>query len=145
MLIAKVENDQVLDVADYRAIFPDTSFGTNGPDAQFLADNGCLGVTVWKPYDHATEKLVAVAPYIEDGQVFTITVEAKTQEEIDADVAAQEAVAKAARAEAYRTESDPLYFKAQRGEATMEEWLAKVDEIKNRGQNVDADSLPTMP
>jgi hypothetical protein len=145
MLIAKVENDQVLDVADYRAMFPDTSFGTNGPDAQFLADNGCLGVTVWKPHDHATEKLVAVAPYIEDNQVFTITVEAKTQEEIDADVAAQEAVAKAARAEAYRTESDPLYFKAQRGEATMEEWLAKVDEIKNRGQNVDADSLPTMP
>ena len=137
MLIAKVENDQVLDVADYRAIFPDTSFGTNGPDAQFLADNGCLGVTVWKPYDHATEKLVAVAPYIEDGQVFTITVEAKTQEEIDADVAAQEAAKKAARAEAYRTESDPLYFKAQRGEATMQEWLDKVAEIKSRGQNVE--------
>jgi hypothetical protein len=132
MLIAKVENNQVLDVADYRAMFPDTSFGANGPDAQFLADNGCLGVTVWKPYDHATEKLVAVAPYIEDNQVFTITVEAKTQEEIDADVAAQEAVAKAARAEAYRAESDPLYFKAQRGEATMQEWLDKVAEIKAR-------------
>ena len=137
MLIAKVENDKVLDVADFQSMFPDTIFGTNGPDAQFLADNGCLGVTVWKPHDLATEKLVAVAPYIEDGQVFTITVEAKTQEEMDADVAAQEAVAKAARAEAYRTESDPLFFKAQRGEATMEEWLAKVDEIKNRGQNVE--------
>jgi hypothetical protein len=137
MLIAKVENDQVLDVADYRAMFPDTSFGTNGPDAQFLAANGCLGVTVWKPHDHATEKLVTVAPYIEDNQVFTITVQAKTQEEMDADLAAQEAVAKAARAEAYRTESDPLYFKAQRGEATMQEWLDKVAEIKNRGQNVE--------
>lgn len=137
MRIAKVENDQVLDVADYRSMFPDTSFGTNGPDAQFLADNGCLGVTVWKPHDNATEKLVAVAPYIEDGQVFTITVEAKTQEEMDADVAAQEAVAKAARAEAYRTESDPLYFKAQRGEATMQEWLDKVAEIKSQGQNVE--------
>ena len=137
MLIAKVENNQVLDVADYRAMFPDTSFGTNGPDAQFLADNGCLGVTIWKPHDHATEKLVAVAPYIEDNQVFTITVEAKTQEEMDADVAAQEAVAKAARAEAYRTESDPLYFKAQRGEATMQEWLDKVNVIKSRGQNVE--------
>ena len=32
----------------------------------------------------------------------------------------------------YENEADPLYFKAQRGEATMEEWLAKVDEIKNR-------------
>jgi hypothetical protein len=38
----------------------------------------------------------------------------------------------AARAEAYRTEADPLYFKAQRGEATMDEWLALVAEIKTR-------------
>jgi hypothetical protein len=35
-----------------------------------------------------------------------------------------------ARLSAYELESDPIYFKAQRGEATMEEWLAKVDEIK---------------
>lgn len=136
MLIAKVENDQVLDVADYQSMFPDTSFGTNGPDAQFLADNGCLGVTVWLPYFHATEKLVSVAPYIEDGQVFTVQVEPKTQEELDADIANADAALKVARAEAYRTESDPLFFKAQRGEATMEEWLAKVDEIKARGINV---------
>jgi hypothetical protein len=38
----------------------------------------------------------------------------------------------AARAEAYRAEADPLYFKAQRGEATNDEWLAKVAEIKAR-------------
>ena len=33
---------------------------------------------------------------------------------------------------AYTNESDPLFFMAQRGEATMEEWQAKVDEIKAR-------------
>jgi hypothetical protein len=33
---------------------------------------------------------------------------------------------------AYQNESDPLFFKAQRGEATMEEWQAKVAEIKKR-------------
>lgn len=38
----------------------------------------------------------------------------------------------AARAAAYVAESDPLFFKAQRGEATTEEWLAKVAEIKAR-------------
>jgi len=38
----------------------------------------------------------------------------------------------ALRAEAYRNEADPLFFKAQRGEATMDEWLAKVAEIKVR-------------
>lgn len=36
------------------------------------------------------------------------------------------------RAYAYRTESDPLFFKAQRGEATQQEWLDKVAEIKAR-------------
>lgn len=38
----------------------------------------------------------------------------------------------ALRAAAYISESDPLFFKAQRGEATMDQWLAKVQEIKNR-------------
>jgi len=38
----------------------------------------------------------------------------------------------AKRAEAYNTEADPLFFKAQRGEATMDEWQAKVAEIKAR-------------
>jgi hypothetical protein len=38
----------------------------------------------------------------------------------------------AARAAAYRAEADPLFFKAQRGEATVEEWQSKVAEIKAR-------------
>jgi hypothetical protein len=38
----------------------------------------------------------------------------------------------AARAAAYNTEADPLFFKAQRGEATLQEWLALVAEIKAR-------------
>ena len=42
------------------------------------------------------------------------------------------AMQSAARMEAYRTEADPLFFKAQRGEATVEEWQAKVAEIKAR-------------
>lgn len=39
---------------------------------------------------------------------------------------------KIARAAAYKSEADPLFFKAQRGEATMDEWKAKVEEIKVR-------------
>ena len=38
----------------------------------------------------------------------------------------------AARAAAYRQEADPLFFMSQRGEATIEEWQAKVAEIKAR-------------
>ena len=40
--------------------------------------------------------------------------------------------AKQNRASAYRSEADPLFFKAQRGEATTDEWTAKVAEIKAR-------------
>lgn len=39
---------------------------------------------------------------------------------------------KGARAEAYRLESDPVFFMAQRGEATMDDWLALVTNIKAR-------------
>ena len=38
----------------------------------------------------------------------------------------------AARKAAYEAEADPIFFMAQRGEATMEEWQAKVAEIKAR-------------
>jgi hypothetical protein len=38
----------------------------------------------------------------------------------------------ALRKVAYIAESDPLFFKWQRGEATREEWLAKIAEIQAR-------------
>lgn len=49
-------------------------------------------------------------------------------------VAEEQALAAAQRnrASAYTAEADPLFFKAQRGEATIEEWEAKVAEIRNR-------------
>ena len=36
------------------------------------------------------------------------------------------------RRAAYTAEADPLFFMSQRGEATVEEWQAKVAEIKAR-------------
>jgi len=36
------------------------------------------------------------------------------------------------RKAAYTAEADPLFFMSQRGEATVEEWQAKVAEIKAR-------------
>jgi hypothetical protein len=41
-------------------------------------------------------------------------------------------IAKQNRLTAYQNESDPLFFKAQRGEATMDEWKSKIAEIKLR-------------
>ena len=36
------------------------------------------------------------------------------------------------RRDAYRAEADPLFFKVHRGEATQQQWLDKVAEIKAR-------------
>jgi hypothetical protein len=60
-----------------------------------------------------------------------------TEAEIAAEVARLTAleparIATENRRNAYIAEADPLFFKAQRGEATMEEWQAKVAEIKAR-------------
>lgn len=84
MLIAKVDGTVVLDVSDAQSMFPDVSFGRDGPNADFLTENSCLPVTVWKLHDMATQKLVVVTPYIEDGQVFTVQVEAMTTEDLAA-------------------------------------------------------------
>lgn len=83
MLIAKIQNGQVIDVADYRSMFPDTSFPSSGPDSSFMSANGCLYVNTWKEYNPLTEKLVSASPYIEGEWVYTIVVEPLLQEEID--------------------------------------------------------------
>lgn len=43
-----------------------------------------------------------------------------------------EALKEQQRLDAYRNEADPLFFKWQRGEATEQEWLNKIQEIKGR-------------
>jgi len=48
------------------------------------------------------------------------------------EVEAQRMEARQARAAAYTTEADPLFFKAQRGEATIEEWQSTVADIRAR-------------
>ena len=57
----------------------------------------------------------------------------KTAEQKAADAEQQRIEqARASRRAAYIAEADPLFFKAQRGEATEQEWLDKVAEIKAR-------------
>lgn len=61
------------------------------------------------------------------------TIRPYTPEEIAALTAPPpKAVQEEARRAAYVAEADPLFFMAQRGEATMEEWQAKIAEIKAR-------------
>lgn len=74
MLIAKINGQTVVDVADYQSMFPQTSFPDSGVNAEFLLENGCMSVTMWKPYDSSTQKLQSCTPYIEGDTVYTVQV-----------------------------------------------------------------------
>lgn len=82
MLIARLNGYNVVEIADYREVFPDTSFSAQGPTLEFLKSNSCLPVTVWKPYDRNTEKLSQTVPYVENDQVFTVVVVPLSEDEL---------------------------------------------------------------
>jgi len=81
MLIAKIDQDKIT-VKDYRELFPNTSFSSNGPNEDFFVENNCMKVTAFKAHDANTQKMISCDPYIEDGQVFVIKITDKTPEEL---------------------------------------------------------------
>lgn len=82
MLIAQIVNNVEITVADHRVLFPDTSFTDAGPTPDFMEQHGCYPVTVWRDHDAATQKLVEVQPYLENGWVHIVAVEDLTQQEL---------------------------------------------------------------
>lgn len=84
-------------VSDYKTMFSNTSFTQSGPNDQFLEENGAYRVNLFIDHDRDTEKLVSCEPYIKDGYAYTVKVEAKTQEEIQADLNSKAAKIRAAR------------------------------------------------
>lgn len=55
-----------------------------------------------------------------------------SDEQIESRLLEIKKAAEESRAEAYRLEADPLFFRWQRGDGTEQEWLDKVAEIKAR-------------
>ena len=94
MLVAKILNPAPV---DYRSAFPTVSFPASGPTDEFLAEQGYAKVNVFRDHDRATQKLVPCAPVYEAPWIYTVAVEAKTQEDLDADTAAQAAKVRADR------------------------------------------------
>jgi hypothetical protein len=81
--------NQDLIIKDHTEFFPNTSFGERGPSVDWIKSEGYYVITVWKPYDHATEKLVPAAPHLYDGMCCIVDVEPLTQEELDQRVVTQ--------------------------------------------------------
>lgn len=112
---------------------PNVSFPEN-PSKELLQEYGVFFV-VSTGIEHDANTQVAIqngCVYNESKQrwetawsVYNLTEEEifKKIEQLKNDVQQQ-------RMKAYQNESDPLFFKAQRGEATIEEWKASVESIK---------------
>jgi hypothetical protein len=81
--------NQDLIIKDHTEWFPNTSFGERGPSVDWIKSGGYYVITVWKPYDHATEKLVPAAPHLHGDMCCIVDVEPLTQEELDQRVVTQ--------------------------------------------------------
>lgn len=79
MLIAILSSP--IQVGEYQTLFPYTSFTESGPTPEWLAENNCAPVSVWLPYDQATQVLQTVDPYLQEGVVYTVIVRDMTLEE----------------------------------------------------------------
>ena len=93
-----------------------------------IIEGGVVVNAVLAEADFAAEQGWVVLPegvgpnWLYDGSAFSEPLPYVPSREVQSDL----------RAEAYRTEADPLFFKYQRGEAAQEEWINKVSEIRIR-------------
>jgi hypothetical protein len=81
MLIAAIQNGQILEIGDYRN-FHGLS---NPPLKEEMEAMGYVECNMYLPHDPMTQKLASCDPYYQDGWVYLVMVESKTQEDIDAD------------------------------------------------------------
>lgn len=68
MLVAKVIDNAIVELSDYRAMFPNTSFSAAGPDTEFMTANGLMPVEMAATFNPLTHRAENVTPFI-DGSV----------------------------------------------------------------------------
>lgn len=120
-------------IAQLKSANPQTSFPSTFSDELLAEWNMYAVIEQTQPQVSYAKNIKEETPNLIDGkwyQDWAIT--DATQEEIAQRQADMVNAVKQQRAEAYRNESDPLFFKTQRNEATTEEWIKKVNEIKTR-------------
>ena len=84
MIVVIVQNDTIEQTGEVSVLFPNVSFPAAGPEPEWMAENGIVPVTYFKPYDAAAEKLVSTEPYLEGDEVYAVTVEPLTEDELAA-------------------------------------------------------------
>lgn len=71
-------------VGDYRELFSNTSFNSNGPSDEFLTANNAKKVNAFKAHDRLTQKLVSCSAYDDGEFVSVVQVADMSAEEIQA-------------------------------------------------------------
>jgi hypothetical protein len=84
MIVAIVNNGAIEQTGDLSVLFPNVSFPASGPEAEWMAENNLVPVTYFKAYDAATQKLVSCEAYLEGGEVYAVTVESLSEDELTA-------------------------------------------------------------
>ena len=140
-MYALIENNQVKqypygpDVL--RRDNPQASFPKN-PTDELLAEYNMYPVKpeVYPEHDPIYQNVNELTPVLINGQWQQVyeTVDA-SQDEVSQRIAEYNDMQESNRSEAYKNESDPVFFKWQRGEATEQQWLDKIAEIKARYQD----------
>jgi hypothetical protein len=121
-------------ISQLQADNPGTSFPSPMPDERLADWNVVIVVPVEAPpYDSITQNLTELTPEKIDDvwtQVWQVT--DATPEEVAARTAEYNENQKQQRLYAYERESDPIFFKWQRGEGTQQEWLDAVELVKQQ-------------
>jgi hypothetical protein len=144
MLIAKISGDTVVEVGNYRTLFPYTVFPDSGPSDQWLADNSCLKVNLFLPHDRDTQVLDRVDPYILDGWVYTVQVRDMNEEELAAHIASKAAQK---RAERDRALSASDWTQVLDAPVDRTEWATYRQSLRDlpQAEGFPDVSLPAMP
>ena len=91
MFVAKVIDGQIANTGKLAEMYPNTSFPVNGPSDEWMTENNIQVIKSHRTYDKATHKLATVTPYLEDGVVYDVQVEALSDAEIAANTSAETA------------------------------------------------------
>ncbi len=81
MNYAIIDGTTVKSTGTLRELFPNTSFSSAGPNADFLTENNVVELIETLSYTTPTQKLTSVDPYVQSGKAYNVKVESTTTEE----------------------------------------------------------------